>query len=219
MQVNTCIQVLLVLFMQSESTPNVELDTRQRILTSALEVFLDKGYAAATTRAIAQHAGVNEVTLFRHFGNKLNLVAAIIERFSPVNGLKMLIDESLTGDYHEDLRQISKYIIAGMTEQPDIMPLVLFEAHQIPELRELLESVPRQMFSVLIQYFERQAEAGNVRPDLSPFLIAQSFFFLNASFARTMRYVHERKYPLPISSDAAPEQLLEIFLHGVSTKK
>ena len=161
----------------------------------------------------------NEVTLFRHFGNKLNLVAAIIERFSPVNGLKTLIDEDLTGDYHEDLRQISKYIIAGMTEQPDIMPLVLFEAHQIPELRELLESVPRQMFSVLIQYFERQTEAGNVRADLSPFLIAQSFFFLNASFARTMRYVQERKYPLPLSTDAAPEQLLEIFLHGVSTKK
>ena len=86
MQVNTCIQVLLVLFMHSESTPNVELDTRQRILTSALEVFLDKGYAAATTRAIAQHAGVNEVTLFRHFGNKLNLVAAII-----VNALSQLV--------------------------------------------------------------------------------------------------------------------------------
>ena len=56
-------------------------DTRQRILKAAAVVFAEKGYARATTRALAAAAGVNEVTLFRHFGNKQNLFAAVIEQF------------------------------------------------------------------------------------------------------------------------------------------
>ena len=56
-------------------------DTRQRILEAAAQVFAEKGYARATTRVLAAAAGVNEVTLFRHFGSKQNLFAAVIEQF------------------------------------------------------------------------------------------------------------------------------------------
>lgn len=46
------------------------MSARERILEAAREVFAQHGSAGATTRRIAEAAGVNEVTLFRHFGSK-----------------------------------------------------------------------------------------------------------------------------------------------------
>src|SRR3954470_17641721 len=68
MQVSTCMQAEL-------ASP-----TRQRLIDAAIRVCSDRGLHAATTREIAEVAGVNEVTLFRHFGNKEKLIAALFEQ-------------------------------------------------------------------------------------------------------------------------------------------
>lgn len=49
-------------------------DTRARLLAAAARVYASHGYLGATTRAIAAEAGVNEVTLFRVFGDKETLL-------------------------------------------------------------------------------------------------------------------------------------------------
>ena len=54
-------------------------DTRIRILKAAAEIIAEKGYTRTTTRAIAEAAGVNEVTIFRHFGSKRNLFSEMIQ--------------------------------------------------------------------------------------------------------------------------------------------
>jgi len=43
---------------------------REKLLDAARRVFEQFGPTGATTRRIAEEAGVNEVTLFRHFGSK-----------------------------------------------------------------------------------------------------------------------------------------------------
>ena len=48
-------------------------ETEQKILDAALNLFAREGYKGATTRAIADEAGFNELTLFRKFKNKENL--------------------------------------------------------------------------------------------------------------------------------------------------
>lgn len=53
---------------------------RIRLLAAAAEVFAHHGVAGATTRRIAEAAGVNEVTLFRHFGSKDALLDEAIQR-------------------------------------------------------------------------------------------------------------------------------------------
>lgn len=73
------------------------IPTRLRLLEGAAEVFARKGLHGATTREIAQAAGVNEVTLFRLFQNKQRLLAAVIEHVftadapvAPVQGVPTL---------------------------------------------------------------------------------------------------------------------------------
>lgn len=55
-------------------------ETEQKILRAALKVFSEKGYVGATTLAIAQEAGFNEMTLFRRFKTKENLFNRVITR-------------------------------------------------------------------------------------------------------------------------------------------
>ena len=43
------------------------------MLAAGREVFAERGYAGATTKEISVRAGVGEVLLFRHFGNKSGL--------------------------------------------------------------------------------------------------------------------------------------------------
>jgi AcrR family transcriptional regulator len=50
------------------------MDIRTRLLEAAAQVFAETGYRGATTRRIASEAGVNEITLFRHFGSKDALI-------------------------------------------------------------------------------------------------------------------------------------------------
>src|SRR5688500_20275735 len=47
---------------------------RERLLDAAARVYAETGVRGATTRRIAHEAGVNEVTLFRHFGSKDTLL-------------------------------------------------------------------------------------------------------------------------------------------------
>ncbi|ERN41513.1 transcriptional regulator [Rubidibacter lacunae KORDI 51-2] len=51
----------------------------KRIVDAAIELFASQGFAATTTKQIADRAGVNEVTLFRNFGSKHDLLLAVVE--------------------------------------------------------------------------------------------------------------------------------------------
>lgn len=60
----------------------VAIDVRESLLKAALKLFAEHGSRGATTRRIAQEAGVNEVTLFRHFPNKQALMDAALHQFA-----------------------------------------------------------------------------------------------------------------------------------------
>ena len=79
------------------------MDVRTSLLEATIAVFAESGNRGATTRRIAQAAGVNEVTLFRHFKSKDELIHAALERFvasterrllpeNPVDPKKELLD-------------------------------------------------------------------------------------------------------------------------------
>ena len=48
--------------------------TSEKIIDATMELILECGYAAATTKDIAVRAGVNECTIFRKFGEKKEIV-------------------------------------------------------------------------------------------------------------------------------------------------
>ncbi|GGZ87301.1 TetR family transcriptional regulator [Streptomyces subrutilus] len=52
---------------------------REELLCAAAELFTDLGYAATTTRAVAERAGMRQATMYHHFGGKEDLLAELLE--------------------------------------------------------------------------------------------------------------------------------------------
>jgi AcrR family transcriptional regulator len=85
-------------------------DTRQRLLDAAARVFAQHGLAGSTTRAIAEEAGVNEVTLFRHFQTKDRLLAAVVgETFNAETGPESATALAFAGDLRSDLLALAHH--------------------------------------------------------------------------------------------------------------
>jgi AcrR family transcriptional regulator len=56
-----------------------ERDSRQDLLDAAAELFTERGYAATSTRAIADRAGLRQASLYHYFGGKEDILAVLLE--------------------------------------------------------------------------------------------------------------------------------------------
>lgn len=63
-------------------------DVREKIITAAMTAYAESGFQGATTRRVAEIAGVNEVTIFRNFGSKAALMDEAL--FRRVAALKVV---------------------------------------------------------------------------------------------------------------------------------
>jgi len=122
------------------------IPTRQRIVNTALELFASKGITETTTRQIADFAQVNEVTLFRHFGNKHGLLLAVLQECLQKYLVLAQVGESLmVSDIssRSDLRRFLKYYIQSslraLESVPELVRSLVGEAGQYPlESRQAL---------------------------------------------------------------------------------
>lgn len=80
-------------------------ETRRSILAAALDLFVDRGYAATTIAAVAETAGVAVQTVYAVFGNKREL-------------LRQLIEATITGD--DDPTPVTERVEArAVAAEPD----------------------------------------------------------------------------------------------------
>jgi AcrR family transcriptional regulator len=101
------------------------MDVRESLLRAALKVFAETGTRGATTRRIAQEAQVNEVTLFRHFKSKDDLIRSALELFARESTLRLLPADPVdpraeliewTRALHRDLYKVRLLIRRSMGE-------------------------------------------------------------------------------------------------------
>jgi AcrR family transcriptional regulator len=115
-------------------------------VNTALELFASKGITETTTRQIADFAQVNEVTLFRHFGNKHGLLLAVLQECLQKYLVLAQVGESLmVSDIssQSDLRRFLKYYIQSslraLESVPELVRSLVGEAGQYPlESRQAL---------------------------------------------------------------------------------
>lgn len=144
-------------------------DTHDRILDATLACILEMGLSGVTTRAIATRAGVNEVTLFRKFGNKNNLLKAVISREA---SLVASHDIRYTGNLTDDLtRAVTGYIELGQ-RRPGLIGVLMSELPRHPELIEAFEG-PIAILQSGIQMILRYQQEGQLKSE-HPFQTAVS---------------------------------------------
>lgn len=106
-----------------------ETSAHQRLLTAALEALATYGYRGATTRIIAEAAGVTELTLFRHFGSKQHLMQEALHYFTPMIALPDPSD-----DVEHDLLALGQAYLDLIAADGGLFLRLLSELLRHPEL-------------------------------------------------------------------------------------
>jgi AcrR family transcriptional regulator len=150
-------------------------DTNTRILDAALELFYVNGYDGTTTRAIAEGARVNEVTLFRNFGTKKNIFMAAVRRETDVSIELEGFDLHPTGDLEDDLAKAGERMHHEMVSRAKLMKIVMVEATRDPDVVLQVAQAPFQVLAKYTEYFREAKDKGQIR-DVDPELASVAFF-------------------------------------------
>lgn len=137
--------------------------TRRRILEASGRLFGEQGYARTTTRALAQAAGITEMTLFRYYESKEKLFEAVAEQYGG-RAVAGELEALLSGQYREDMLRLGHLFMLILTERKDVIRMMMCEASHFPEIAGVLAQNPRLLRQMLSRYLQRQIEAGQVRP-------------------------------------------------------
>jgi AcrR family transcriptional regulator len=155
------------------------LNTSDKLLLAAIDLMAEKGYHATTTKEIAAAAGVNEVTLFRHFGSKQKLLEAAFDRYHYGDEMTKLFQEKLVWELQPDLLLISRTYHTIMARNRKMIMIGIKEGNNIPGVNERASRHPQKLKQLLSEYFSEMKKQGKLRDDVNPDLQALSFMWMN----------------------------------------
>lgn len=147
------------------------IDT-DRLFEATVRVFAARGYEAATTQEVARRAGVNEVTLFRRYGSKAELIRAALTHCladSPFGRL------AASGDVRADLVAIVGAYRETYQAYGGAVLTLLNETSRHPELRDavsvLLPNLRNAARIIAAHQAQERLRAGDPLQQLA-FLVA-----------------------------------------------
>jgi AcrR family transcriptional regulator len=128
-RVSTCMQPSASQVGHKRLTSSSVDQTRQRLLDAAAETLNRDGIQGATTREIARRASVNEVTLFRHFKSKEQLLRAVLQRGLAAQAAMLDEDSSWKENLRESMENYVRHYYSHLEENKDFTGAFLAEVH------------------------------------------------------------------------------------------
>ena len=190
------------------------MNHREQLLQAAVRVYSEVGYRGATTRRIASEAGVNEITLFRHFGSKDALLREAINRAEHAV-VEPALPELPEAPFAEVLEWARRYI-TGLRERRALIRTCMGEIEEHPGLIPPEDSPPAKAAKHLCRYLVRLRELEYAKADFDE--LAASALLMGALFADSMG-----RDVIPDMYSNQPEEALReyvrLFLRGIGVEQ
>jgi AcrR family transcriptional regulator len=175
--------------------------SRQKLLAAAARIYGESGFRGATTRRIADEAGVNEVTLFRLFGSKSALIAEALREHAPrqtePRGLPMEPD-----DAEAELSAWCDAQLAHLRAARSMIRKAMGEIEEHPEMAPCMSAGTTSAFYELREYGLKLKHRGAAISERE--VDAAAAMLISALFADAMgREMMPTLYPQPESGAAA----------------
>lgn len=183
--------------------------SRERILEAAARCYARFGFRGATTRLIANEAGVNEVTLFRTFGSKNALFEAVLGQQGNGGALP-----ALPADPVDPLAELTAYVATNLARVRAMRPLLMHSMSELDERPDAAEFACRgrhhvhDTISAYIRILQnRGMAAADVDVDVAAVMLAATIM----SDAMARHFIPEVYPPL----DEAAERYVRGFLRAI----
>ena len=192
------------------------MDRRHEILAAAAGVFAQHGFLGATTRRIAEAAGVNEVTLFRYFGSKETLIREAMQHDTLSVGVTEL--PAVPVDPARELTVWSEAFLTHLRLRSSIIRKTMSEIEEHPEIGVCASHVPRRASADLCVYLDALKREGLATGEFESRTAAA--MLMGALFADAMgRGMMPEVMPQPASKAAELYTTLLLRAVGVAAGK
>ena len=190
----------------------------EEIVTAALEVFADRGFAPTKLEEVARRAGVTKGTIYLYFANKEALFKALVRQtIVPVIAQGEAVAQSFTGSARDLFEKLVReyWRLVGETSLASIPRLMIAEAGNFPELaRFYYEEVVTRGHRLMAGVLERGIKAGEFKQ-------VNLAVATKLAMAPLMHAVVARKAfaaCMPEGFDVASylDTHIDLFLHGIS---
>lgn len=120
-------------------------DTRENILTTALELFAKDGYEAVSVSMIAGKLGMTKGALYKHYKNKRDIFDSILLRMESMDSVqekKYGMEDNAISDKMEKVRWYSKAMFRYWTEESfpsNFRKLLTLEQYRSEEMSKLYQ--------------------------------------------------------------------------------
>lgn len=193
---------------------------REALLQAAREVFLEKGYAAASVEDVVGRVGGSKATLYSYFGNKEGLFDDMIGALCDEFRARLEIPTRLEGSIERTLTRFGHRMLQQFLEPQRIAMYraVLAEAVHFPHFAErLYTSGPLKGVQEFAKFLRSQDEAGVLEcPDAEAAASCFSEMIKASPQRRAMlglpAFTSERE------KDKHVAQAVRIFLRGCQPK-
>lgn len=144
------------------------LHRKDRLIITTVDLINELGLQGLTTREIAKREGVSEATLFRHYRNKNELLAAVLDYYTrfdedifettklndlkPLEAIRFLIGSTV--EYYENYPAI--------TAITQLMDILQYE----PDLSDKIRTIIFTKSQSIKQLIDEAKISGELRPDI-----------------------------------------------------
>jgi AcrR family transcriptional regulator len=175
--------------------------SRDRILTSAKQLFASRGYENTSTVAIARQAGTSESQLMKHFGSKEGLLEAIFDQGWENMGYLIRSIHDLTSP-SEKLQVLLELVLNGLDRDRELKELLLLEGRRVrKEGRMVMLTQGYQGFVRVVDgILAEMKAAGQLRSDLDPQLVRSALMGMFEGMLRDQLLAQRVGYPAGYSS-------------------
>ncbi|HEY8550233.1 MAG TPA: helix-turn-helix domain-containing protein [Vicinamibacterales bacterium] len=194
----------------------VRMEVREQLLDAALRVYAEFGTRGATTRRIAQAAGVNEVTLFRHFGSKDALIREALGSGGPI--VQAALDTKLPDkpvDPEAELTTFCRQLYQVLVGARSIIRRCMGEFGEHTDTNQAVYRTPVLIANDLQLYLQRLRAAGLASGDWQPRAAAAMLMGVLFSDAMGRDCMPER---FPSSEKDALKQYVALFLRAIGVR-
>jgi AcrR family transcriptional regulator len=189
--------------------------TNEQLLRATLKLISEKGYLGATTREIAQEAGVTELTLFRHFGSKEMLFEELLKSYTFLPKLKELLPELEGLTCEQSLTMIARRFLLTLKERKPMISILYSEVTTYPEkIRTVYNNFIDEMRATLAGYFEVLQDRGILKMTISPEIAARVFLWILFSYFRSEEIMRGGSGMTKQKLDKNVGEIVKIFMYG-----